>query len=86
MDMTEIGRCAGCAVSGKLDDGACPACHARGPKWVKTAKLIRTDPEFARRFFEAIPSTRHKQLFAMHFGLPEGCIDPDAPKLRLVAG
>ena len=85
--MVTIGRCGACLKSSKLDDGACASCllPPRGRKWFETALKIRADQEVAKNFYSLIKSDDHKRLFIKFFGLPPESIDPDAPKLRLVA-
>ncbi len=50
---SSIGRCVGCGVTSRLEEGACQRCHALDDsQWVAKAKRVHQDPDFAQRLYE----------------------------------
>ena len=82
-----IGRCPACDQRARLDDGYCRSCldtPNRGRKWADIAARIRRLPELARSVFVQLDNDQQRRSFIGFFGLPEGCDDPDAPKVSPV--
>lgn len=77
-----IGRCKGCDRPRQLDDEVCGEClnaPNRGRVWAERAHRCRTDPEFAKQVYEAIPSMTGKKIFTTMFGVPSGSHPPEEP-------
>lgn len=75
MSFSQIGRCEGCDVPSRLDDGVCQSCLShpkRGRKWCKIANKVRNDPEFALVIYSRIASDDGRKKFVDSFGLPPG--------------
>lgn len=78
-----IGRCPACNERARLDDEYCRTCldaPKRGREWAEFTARIRKEPAVAQQVFGLLASDRSRRIFIAFFGLPAGCVDPDAPK------
>ncbi len=66
-----VGRCIGCDVMARLDEGVCEAClhdPKRGRRWAEMSHRVRTDLDFARYVYARIPSASGRALFRRMYG------------------
>jgi len=71
--VVHVGRCVGCDVMARLDEGVCNACLThpkRGRRWAEISQRVRTEPELARIVHSRIPSQLGRELFRRMYGGP----------------
>lgn len=80
-EVIQIGRCMGCELPARLDEGVCQRClrdPSRGRCWAETARRIRTEPAFACKVFLKLGSGSARSEFLRFFG--EHVLSPSRPR------